>query len=99
MKYIQKTSNLFDPLEKVPVSFDLPSNVSFFKGVHELEGQTYILKKIRIYLGNDEDIKEHPAYKQILMVKDNCLPVDIRYVNSWVELDNNHKENSGENSE
>mmetsp|Transcript_39481 Transcript_39481/g.39036 ORF Transcript_39481/g.39036 Transcript_39481/m.39036 type:complete len:213 (+) Transcript_39481:280-918(+) len=96
MRYVRKTSDLFSPLEKVPVSFSLPENTTFFKGVHELEGQTYILKKIRIFLKNDEDIKNHPAYKEISLIKDNSLPVDIRYVNSWVELE---KGTSYENSE
>mmetsp|Transcript_23413 Transcript_23413/g.23370 ORF Transcript_23413/g.23370 Transcript_23413/m.23370 type:complete len:286 (+) Transcript_23413:75-932(+) len=98
MKYVQKTSNLFDPLEKVAVSFALPESIVFYKGVHELDGQTYILKKIRIFLKDDEDIKDHPAYQEILMVKDNSSNADIRYVNSWVELEKEILcEDSGEN--
>lgn len=90
MKYIQKTSALFSPLERITTSFPLQNEVEFYKGVHELEGQTYLLKKIRVFLTNDEDIKDHPVYQEVLMVKDNALPVDIRYVNSWVELDQDH---------
>jgi hypothetical protein len=70
-------------------SFNHPENVCFFKATHELDGQNYILKKIRIFVKNDEEIKEHPAYDEISLIKDNELPFEIRYVNSWIELDEN----------
>lgn len=96
MKYITDLSKLFDSLVLVPISFDCPENIAFYKGVHDLDGFTYIVKKIRIVMKNNEDIKEHPSYKEILKVKDNSLPVDIHYVNSWVELSTNAPENSDE---
>lgn len=75
-------------VEIIP-KFNCDNNVSFFKVTHELDGQTYILKKIRIFVKNDEEIKEHPWYEEISKIKDNKLPFEIRYVNSWIELDEN----------
>jgi hypothetical protein len=89
MKYAQKLSKLFESMVEINPSFSHPENVCFFKATHELDGQNYILKKIRIFVKNDEEIKEHPAYEEISLIKDNELPFEIRYVNSWIELDEN----------
>lgn len=87
MKYVSKLSELFEKMEKVTANFTISENVDFYKATHELDGQTYILKKIRIFVKNDEDFKEHPSYDEIKLVKDNRLPFELRYVNSWIELD------------
>ena len=99
MKYVKNTSCLFNPLTPVEVAFNCERNVTFFKGVHELDGFTYILKKIKIFLKNDEDIKRNIAYKELLRVKDIPLPVDIHYVSSWVELDKSDNSENSENNE
>ena len=96
MKYVKDSSILFESLALVPVNFNCSNDVTFYKGVHELDGQTYILKKIRIFMKNNEDIKSHPSYNEILKVKDNSLPVDILYVNSWIELSQNQNSESSE---
>jgi len=94
MKYVQDFSSSFENesilLEEIHFEF----RVQYLKAIHVLDGQTYILKKIHIFLLNDQDIQDHPVYKQILEVKDSNLPLNIRYVNSWVELDSTFKINS-----
>lgn len=92
MKYAQKLSQLFETTVEIIPKFNCAQNVSFFKVTHELDGQTYILKKIRIFVKNDEEIKEHPWYEEISKIKDNKLPFEIRYVNSWIEVDENSEQ-------
>ena len=91
MKYAQKISELFETMVEISPKFNCSQNVTFFKATHELDGQTYILKKIRIFVKNDEEIKDHPWYDEISKIKDNKLPFEIRYINSWIELDENLK--------
>jgi hypothetical protein len=87
MKYVQDFSEIFDNETVLLEECHEGSKVIYSKAEHNLDGQTYVLKKEHIELGFDEDIQEHPAYKQILEVRDSPLPLNIRYVNSWVELD------------
>lgn len=75
-------------------SFSHDRDVHFYKAVHELDGQTYVIKKRRIFISPDQDIKEHPAYDEIISVKDTKKIMNIRYVNSWVELDSECSPNS-----
>lgn len=75
-------------MEVIDSNYELDSNVIFLKAEHELDCQTYILKRRKIYIKNDEEIKDHKAYKEILLISDSSLPLNVRYVNSWVELDN-----------
>ena len=87
MKYVQNLSSLFETMELLRVPFELPSNDYFYKAVHELDGNTYVVKKTKFFIRSDEKLKHHPACKQIAEVKKSKNWTDIRYVNSWVELD------------
>jgi hypothetical protein len=78
---------MFENIQLIIPDFECPEEVAFYKAEHELDGQMYILKKRRIYLKNDEEIHEHPAYAEISQIKNNRVSLDIRYVNSWIELD------------
>lgn len=98
MKYVQNLSSLFETMELLSPPFELPQNVKFYKAVHELDGNTYIVKKTKFFIQNDEKLKHHPAPRQIAEVKQPKNWADIRYVNSWVELDQN-QENSGEEAQ
>lgn len=61
------------------------SKIVYIKCEDSLDGLTYVLKKQNIQIGLNQDIHEHPIFKQIWEVRDNPLPLSIRYVNSWVE--------------
>jgi serine/threonine protein kinase len=50
-----------------------------------VDGNTYIIKKIHITLDNDQDLKQHNAYKEVeVMIKLNHQNV-IRYMTCWLE--------------
>lgn len=85
--HISEFSRMFENIQEITPEFAIPEEVVFYKAEHELDGQTYILKKRRIFLKNEEEIHEHAAYAEIAQIKDNRVSLDIRYVNSWVELD------------
>ena len=87
LKYIRNFSQSFWKFEKLTVNNDSDSDVIFLKAEHELDGQTYILKRRKLFIENDEEIKDHQAYKEILSLNSTSLPLNVRYVNSWVELD------------
>lgn len=87
LKYVQDFSALFEKMTLIQPDFSCSPDVFYYKAEHELDGQTYIIKKRKIFIENGQEIHEHPAYREILGVKDSCLPVNIRYVNSWVELE------------
>ena len=89
MKYIRNFSSVFGKLEVLNCQITEDPSVVYLKAEHELDCQTYILKKRRIFIDNEEEIKEHPAYQEILDTRTNSTPLSVRYVNSWIELDNN----------
>lgn len=87
MKYVQDFSACFEKLESLTFTSSLPNSVTYYKAEHSLDGQTYLLRKNKIFIGQNEEIQEHPAYKEISQIKDCKASEDIQYVNSWVELD------------
>ena len=87
MKYIQDFSNCFENEEVILEGFHEGDRVIYSKADHLLDGQTYILKKQHIWVSQNQDIQDHPAYRQILDIKDNGLSDNVRYYNSWVELE------------
>lgn len=92
MKYIRDLTTCFEDFKVI--NEDVCSNgekVAFYKAQHTLDGQTYILKKRWLYIENHQDIHDHPSYQEILDVKDNSTPLNLRYITSWVELDRDAK--------
>lgn len=89
MKYIRNFSSVFGKIELLDARIVEDPDVVYLKAEHELDCQTYILKKRRIFIQNEEEIKDHPAYKEILEIRTSSTPLSVRYVNSWIELDNN----------
>ena len=94
MKYIQDFSDSFEDAELLSEEVEDKTTVQYLKAEHKLDGQTYILKKQHIWVDFDQDIHEHPAYQKILEVRDNQLPLNVRYVNSWIELNNSSQTRS-----
>lgn len=94
MKYIQDFSDSFENAELLSEEVEDKTTVQYLKAEHKLDGQTYILKKQHIWVDFDQDIHEHPAYQKILEVRDNQLPLNVRYVNSWIELNNSSQTRS-----
>lgn len=85
LRYIQDFSKSFEEETVLLEEIVDGRKVTYSKAKHELDGQVYVLKKEHIYVDFDQDIKEHPAYRQILEIKDSNLPLHVRYVNSWIE--------------
>ena len=92
LKYIRNFSGSFGKIEILDVPHNKDPNVIYLKAEHELDCQTYILKKRKIFINANEEIKEHTAYKEILDIRTSSIPLNVRYVNSWIELDNNNNE-------
>lgn len=93
-KYIQDLSGTFSKLKQISWEASNDRDVTYWMAEHELDGQTYILKKRRLFISNEEEIKDHPAYQEIIEVKDNQLPLSVRYINSWVERDKDFTDES-----
>lgn len=87
LKYVQNLSNSFESILPIEPTFVTSQDIKYYKAIHELDGQTYILKKRRIYVENCQEIQDHEAYNEIRRIKDNSATLNIRYVNSWVEVE------------
>lgn len=87
LKYVRDLSSSFESETVLEEGFDFDEKYSFVKAEHILDGQTYILKKRWIWVSQDQEIQDHPAYEEILSVKDQSQNLNVRYVTSWVEKD------------
>ena len=56
-----------------------------FEVRHKLDQHTYALKKIRIHLSVDEDIKSHLVYREIQAMPMLNHKNIVRYFSCWVE--------------
>lgn len=59
---------------------------SVVKAVHILDNNFYAIKKIKLHLGVEQDIKEHKVFREVqTMIMVNNANV-VRYYTCWVEL-------------
>lgn len=69
-----------------------------FRAVHKLENSPYAIKRIRIEVKADYDIKSLPTFREIqTMISLNHANI-VRYVTSWLEQ-TNHQDSSLDLSE
>jgi hypothetical protein len=52
---------------------------------HRLDSNFYAIKKVRIYLALDQDIKEHKVYREIMALPSLNHKNVVRYFGCWVE--------------
>ncbi|TNV85261.1 hypothetical protein FGO68_gene17501 [Halteria grandinella] len=52
---------------------------------HKLDSNFYAIKKVRMHLGINQDIKEHKVYREILALPQLNHKNVVRYFGSWVE--------------
>ncbi len=52
---------------------------------HRLDSNLYAIKKIRLYLALDQDIKEHKVYREIMALPQLNHKNVVRYFGCWVE--------------
>ena len=52
---------------------------------HRLDANYYAIKKVRLYLALDQDIKEHKVYREIVALPQLNHKNVVRYFGCWVE--------------
>lgn len=52
---------------------------------HRLDQNIYAIKKIRIHLPLDQDIKDHKVYAEIQTMPQMCHKNIVRYYSCWIE--------------
>ena len=53
--------------------------------MHKLDGNYYAIKKIRIHLALDQDIKQHKVYREIMALPQLNHKNVVRYFGCWAE--------------
>ncbi|CAI2363905.1 unnamed protein product [Moneuplotes crassus] len=59
---------------------------SVVKAKHILDNNIYAIKKIKLHLGIDQDIREHKVFREVQAMTIVNHPNVVRYYTSWLEL-------------